>query len=72
MDIRVQCRHCKAWIRAPLGMSSVETFDTLVLHGNSIECPKCRKMTACDKANMRVRWHSDDEQGGFLGVETEP
>jgi hypothetical protein len=65
-SIEMQCLHCKEWFRSPVQFGDTESFDSGVLFGNQAKCPKCKKVTACNKENFRMY----AENGGFLGNET--
>jgi predicted RNA-binding Zn-ribbon protein involved in translation (DUF1610 family) len=67
-QIDIRCEHCREWFPSPIGFGESESFEssTMVLIGNQVQCPKCGKMTGCDKENMRLR----HEAGGFLGKDT--
>lgn len=68
-QIDTRCEHCREWFPSPIGFVESESFEasTMVLIGNQAQCPKCGKMTGCDKENMRVR---HDAPGGFVGKDT--
>ena len=70
METRVRCKHCAGWIPSPVRFGAIETFDATALHGNKLQCPSCGERTPCDKANMRVGYVREGEEGGFLGIET--
>lgn len=64
--IRIRCLHCRTWFPSPIFIGDSESFDASILFGNRAECPKCKKLTGCNKENFHARF----EDGGFLGVET--
>jgi len=65
-EVHVHCAHCGFWIPSPIMFGGEETFNASLLIGNNLQCPKCQKMTNCNKENMRVRY----EDGGFVGTDT--
>lgn len=67
-SIEIKCSNpsCNSWFPSPIFFGDMNSFDTSMLIGNKAQCPKCNKMTGCNKENMRVR--SDD--GGFRGKDT--
>lgn len=65
-EIQIRCLHCDSWFRSPISIRNLETFDTLTLIGNQVQCPSCKKMTGCNKNNMRVR----AQNAGFVGDNT--
>ncbi|MEM5017888.1 hypothetical protein WKH31_16460 [Metabacillus indicus] len=64
--VQIKCLNCNTWFDSPIFFGNLDTFDSSTLEGNSVQCPKCSKMTGCNKENMRVS--SDD--GGFRGKDT--
>ena len=62
----IKCLHCDQWLGSPIQFGDADSFFTSTLVGNQVQCPKCGKMTGCNKANMRFR--TGDE--GFLGKDT--
>ena len=67
-EVQIQCLYCKKWFHSPISFGEFETFDTSTLDGNTVSCPHCRKMTGCNKENIRV--HTKNGKAGFVGVET--
>ncbi len=67
-EIQILCLNdsCATWFPSPISFGDMESFDSSMLVGNSVQCPKCGKMTPCNKENMRV--HSP--KGGFHGADT--
>jgi|RifCSP16_2_1023846.scaffolds.fasta_scaffold146398_1 hypothetical protein len=59
----LRCEHCKKWFNSPLMFDNKNAFETANLKGNATECPYCKKITGCDKENMRVVF----EDGIFAG-----
>jgi len=66
LEIKCTNPKCGAWFPSPIFFGDINSFDTSLLIGNSVQCPVCGKMTGCNKENMRVI--SDD--GGFRGNDT--
>lgn len=66
--IEIRCMSCKTWLPSPIHLGSSETFNTSTLIGNTVRCPSCGTMTACNKENMR--WTRSDGKGGFVGIDT--
>ncbi len=64
--VQVKCLNCEQWFDSPIVFGEFDSFDTSTLEGNQTQCPHCRKMTDCNKENMRVR----AEDAGFVGRET--
>lgn len=67
-SIEIRCQHCKEWFNSPIFIGGDLAFITATLSNNLAQCPHCRKMTGCDKENMRVRYK--DSKGGFIGNDT--
>lgn len=67
-SIEIRCQHCKEWFNSPIFIGGDLAFITATLSNNLAQCPHCRKMTGCDKENMRVRYK--DSKGGFIGDDT--
>ncbi len=65
-EIHIRCLHCGSWFRSPISIKNLETFDSAMLIGNKVQCPNCKKMTGCNKENMRVR----AQNAGFVGDDT--
>lgn len=67
-EIQIRCldQSCNAWFNSPIFFGDSESFDTSTLIGNTVQCPKCGRMTPCNKENMRVR----AADGGFVGIDT--
>lgn len=66
--IHIRCLHCKRWFDSGIGFDSGTTFDTSTLIGNLQQCPFCKKMTGCNKKNMK--WVSTNGEEGFIGKDT--
>ncbi len=49
----VRCLNCHRWFRSGVGFGSHEIFKNSTLYENLQGCPWCRKMTPCNKENMR-------------------
>jgi hypothetical protein len=64
--LEIKCENCDTWFASPIFFGDMNSFDTSVMIGNSAQCPKCHKMTGCNKENMRVI----SEKGGFRGNDT--
>jgi len=62
-SITVKCLHCAGKFPSPIFMSPYGSFDSSSLMFNSVQCPRCGKMTGCDKENFVARF----EGGGFVG-----
>ena len=65
-QIEIRCQHCSKWFPSPIMFGDDESFDTSMLIGNTVTCAHCRRMTGCNKENMRVR----GQGGGFVGKDT--
>ena len=65
-SIQIKCEHCKKWFNSSIFLGDSQTFDTSTLEGNKEQCPHCKKMTGCNKDNMRMR----EDDGGFVGHKT--
>lgn len=61
-QVEIKCLHCHAWFRSPVSMPS-SMMGNVEMTGNDTNCPKCKRVTACNADNMRIR----DDDGGFLG-----
>jgi len=64
--IEIRCGDCSKWFPSPIGLGDTQVFDASTLIGNQAQCPKCGKMTSCNKENMRVQF----ADGGFIGSQT--
>jgi uncharacterized C2H2 Zn-finger protein len=64
--VEIRCTHCGTWFDSPMSFGSSEAFNTSTLVGNTVQCPRCGKMTGCNKEN--IRHHS--ASGGFVGNDT--
>lgn len=47
----VKCS-CGHRFPSPIFFGSVAVFESATTSGNSVQCPSCRKMFACNKDNM--------------------
>jgi hypothetical protein len=65
-SVEIKCNHCDTWFPSPIFFGDINTFDMSQLEGNITNCPKCNKMTGCNKENIRLR----SDVGGFRGSET--
>lgn len=65
-EISIRCSHCQTWFPSPIWFGDSESFDTSTLFANQAQCPRCKKMTGCNKENF----HALFEDGGFLGKKT--
>ena len=63
-DIQVKCLHCGAWFPSAIWIGDRESLQSGVLIGNKQQCPKCHKMTDCNKENFKARF----KDGGFIGT----
>ena len=66
-EIRVRCLHCSHKFRSMIHFGDVESFRSSKMFGNLTSCPKCGKMTACNKENMS--YIAEDGSEGFLGAD---
>jgi hypothetical protein len=57
----IKCLNCEKWFRSAIQFGNAKTFFTSSLSGNNQQCAHCRKMTPCNKENMRFR--EDDGEG---------
>lgn len=64
--IQIRCVHCKHWFDSPIFIGGSDSFDISIITGNTVDCPKCRRITGCNKENMRVLF----EDGGYRGLDT--
>lgn len=64
--VEIKCLQCNSWFDSPIFFGDSEIMETCTMIGNSAQCPKCGKMTNCNKENIRLR----AEKGGFLGNDT--
>lgn len=64
--LEIKCLNCGTWFPSPIFFGDIESFDSSFMQGNLAQCPKCNKMTGCNKENMRVI----SENGGFRGNDT--
>jgi hypothetical protein len=65
-DIQVRCLYCKTWFKSAIWIGDRAGFEGSHLFGNQQQCPKCGKMTPCNKENFKARF----EDGGSIGVDT--
>lgn len=66
--IEIKCLNskCGKWFPSPIFFGDINSFDSSMMRGNTVQCPYCRKRTPCNKENMRVRAEKD----GFRGEDT--
>jgi hypothetical protein len=62
---QIVCLHCGHTFNSPIQFGNAEAFFTSTLVGNSVRCSNCKKMTGCNKENMK--FVADDRQAGFVG-----
>lgn len=67
-QIDIRCGNCQTWFPSSIFLGDSKTFDVSVMYGNQVQCPACKKMTGCNKENMRVR-HGE---GDFVDYDTCP
>ena len=48
----VVCTNCKEIFKSPIAFGNRKAFETATLVGNTVNCPKCGKIVACNKENM--------------------
>lgn len=66
--VEIDCMYCGRALRSTIRFGERATFDTATLIGNKIQCAGCGKMTACNKANMRVVFVDDSGKlSGHVG-----
>lgn len=65
-SLEIKCKNCSTWFTSPIFFGDMTSFDTSTLEGNKVQCPKCSKVTGCNKENMRVK----SDNGGFRGNDT--
>ena len=51
----IKCLSCDKWFPSMIQFGDAKTFFTSTLIGNKQQCPHCKKMTDCNKENMRFR-----------------
>jgi hypothetical protein len=66
LEISIRCLNCQEWFPSPIWFGDSESFSTTTLFANRAQCPRCGKMTDCNKDNFRARF----EGGGFIGTST--
>ena len=65
----IKCNDCHQIFQSRLYLGTRETYLTSTLAENRIECPKCGRMTDCNKENMTF----NDGEGGIVhGAATIP
>jgi hypothetical protein len=64
--LEIKCTHCGEWFPSPISFGDINSFDSSLMEGNLAQCHSCKKMTGCNKENMRVI----SEKGGFRGNDT--
>lgn len=64
--LEIKCTNCNSWFPSPIFFGDINSFDTSTMAENSVQCPKCEKMTGCNKENARVV----SRNGGFRGIDT--
>jgi len=65
-SIEIRCSKCNTWFPSPIFFGDMTSFESSMLIGNQVQCPKCNEMVGCNKENMRVI----SEKGGFRGNDT--
>ena len=68
IDVRCSNPECRAWFPSPIVFGGTEGFGTSTMVGNTVQCPYCGHMVACNKENMRARYEGGS--GGFVGDAT--
>ena len=53
-QIEIRCTKCKKWFASPIVFGETKSFDSSCLEGNLVQCQHCKKMTGCNKENMRT------------------
>lgn len=71
-SVRIRCLHCGKWFDSGIQFGDDRSFSTSTLEGNLQQCPRCHKMTGCNKENMDVVTVDDKGKpdGGFVGKDT--
>ena len=67
-EVQIKCikKGCGSWFKSPISFGDSQSFETTMMSGNTVQCPKCGTMTPCNKENMRVR----GANSGFVGAHT--
>jgi len=63
----IRCQYCKRWFKSPIYFGSAEAYFSTSTKGNITTCPHCKKMTGCNKSNMR--WCERKENGRVTYIE---
>jgi hypothetical protein len=48
----VVCPNCKTIFKSPIAFGNRKSFESALLAGNIVNCPKWGKMVPCNKENM--------------------
>ncbi len=56
----IRCLKCGEWFPSGIQFGDAETFFSSTLTGNLQNCPHCKKMTGCNKENMRFVERRED------------
>ncbi|MCK4733472.1 MAG: hypothetical protein KAT65_13550 [Methanophagales archaeon] len=48
----VVCTVCRHVFPSPIAFGSRKSFETAILSGNIVTCPKCKSSVPCNKENM--------------------
>ena len=61
----IKCAYCGEWQRSMIQFGDAKSFFSSSLSGNKQQCnnPTCRKLTDCNKENMRFVIKTIDEKG---------
>lgn len=66
-SISIRCHHCGHRFPSMIGTGDVQTFQKMLMAGNTQVCPKCLTIVACNKENMS--YVLADDSGGSVGPE---
>ncbi len=52
-SFEIYCQDCNFWFASPIKIYNINSFDSSMMIGNTVTCPKCHDLIYCNTRNIR-------------------